>query len=47
MKEKPEDGCIIYGMYLEGCKYDNKTHKLEESDPKKLFTDIPLMLLVP
>ena len=34
-------------MYLEGCKWDYTTHQLEESDPKKLFTDIPLILLLP
>ena len=34
-------------MYLEGCKYDNTTHQLEDSDPKKLFTDVPLILLLP
>ena len=47
IKEKPEDGCYIYGMYLEGCKWDSHSHQLEESDPKKLFTDIPLILLLP
>ena len=47
IKEKPEDGCYIYGMYLEGCKYDSTTHQLEDSDPKKLFTDVPLILLLP
>jgi dynein heavy chain len=34
-------------MYLEGCKWDYKEHKLDDSDPKKLFTEIPLILLVP
>ena len=34
-------------MYLEGCKWDYHAHQLEESDPKKLFTDIPLILLLP
>jgi dynein heavy chain len=47
IREKPQDGCYIYGMYLEGCKWDNKMHQLEESDPKKLFTEMPLLLLVP
>ena len=26
IKEKPADGCYIYGMYLEGCKWDYKAH---------------------
>jgi dynein heavy chain len=47
IKEKPEDGCYIYGMYLEGCKWDYTNHELSDSDPKKLFTDIPLILLLP
>lgn len=34
-------------MYLEGCKWDSRHHILADSDPKKLFTDIPLILLVP
>lgn len=34
-------------MYLEGCKWDYKSHQLDDSDPKKLFTDIPLILLLP
>jgi dynein heavy chain, axonemal len=47
IKEKPEDGCYIYGMYLEGCKWDYKDHSLGDSDPKKLFIDIPMILLLP
>lgn len=47
VREKPADGCYIYGMYIEGCKWDARKHQLEDSDPKKLFTDIPLLLLVP
>jgi hypothetical protein len=34
-------------MYLEGCKYGYNTHQLEDSDPKKLFVDVPLILLLP
>ena len=45
--EKPEDGCYIYGMYLEGCKWDYNNHILSDSDPKKLFVDLPLTHLVP
>jgi len=47
IKEKPEDGCYIYGMFLEGCRWDSKRHMLGQSKPKELYTDVPLILLVP
>lgn len=47
VKEKPENGCICYGMYLEGCKWDYNTHMLADSDPKKLFVEMPLLYLKP
>jgi dynein heavy chain len=45
--EKPEDGCYIWGMYLEGARWDGHNHKLGNSRPKELYTDIPLIWLVP
>lgn len=45
--EKPEDGCYIYGMYLEGARWDYKKHIINESKPKELFCDLPMMHLVP
>ncbi len=47
IKEKPKDGCYIYGMYLEGARWDNNLHILNHSKPKELYTDLPLMWLVP
>jgi len=47
VNEKPESGCYIYGMYLEGCKWDSEQHCLTESDPKKLYSEFPMMHLVP
>jgi len=26
IKKKPEKGCYVYGMYLEGCKWDYETN---------------------
>jgi len=40
-------GCLSYGAYLEGCKWDYDAHRLAESEPKKLFVDLPLLHLVP
>lgn len=47
VKEAPEAGCIIYGLFLEGAKWDYKTHAVADSDPKKLFVEVPLMHLNP
>lgn len=47
VKEKPEDGVYIHGLFLEGCKWDYKAHCLAESDPKKLYLELPLMHLDP
>lgn len=34
-------------MYLEGCKWNYETHMLDESDPKKLFVDLPMLWFKP
>lgn len=44
---KPEAGVYCYGLFLEGCKWDFETHKLGDSDPKKLFVELPMMHLLP
>jgi len=45
--EKPEDGCYVYGMFLEGARWDSRRHVLAPSRPKELYTDIPLIHIVP
>jgi len=47
VKEAPSHGCYIYGLFLEGCKWDYETHELADSDPKELFVELPLMHLAP
>jgi dynein heavy chain len=32
--EEPEDGAYIYGLFLEGAKFNYDTMQLDESDPK-------------
>lgn len=34
-------------MYLEGARWDYEKHILNHSQPKELYTDIPLMWLIP
>lgn len=38
MAKPPADGVYIYGLFVEGCKWDDKGEYLEESAPKVLFT---------
>lgn len=45
--EKPESGALCFGLYLEGCKWDYDTHMLADSDPKKLFVDLPMLWFKP
>lgn len=47
LTEKPEDGCYVYGMYIEGCRWNNETHKIGDSLPKVLYTDLPCMHFLP
>ncbi len=45
--EKPEDGCYVYGMYLEGARWNSTTHLLDECKPKVLYTELPMIWFVP
>ena len=47
IKQKPEDGCYIYGIFLEGARWDSEKHILSDSKPKELFSDLPLVWLFP
>mmetsp|Transcript_74844 Transcript_74844/g.236510 ORF Transcript_74844/g.236510 Transcript_74844/m.236510 type:complete len:554 (-) Transcript_74844:149-1810(-) len=40
---KPETGCYVYGLFMEGARWDDDNGYVEESMPKVLFTDIPYM----
>ena len=45
--EKPDDGAYVFGLYLEGAKWDGKEMILAESDAKILFVKCPIILLKP
>jgi dynein heavy chain len=34
-------------MFLEGCRWSYEHHNLTDSQPKELFSDLPLMELIP
>lgn len=45
--EKPEDGCYVYGMYLEGARWDYSQHRLDYSRNRELYTDVPMIHMIP
>merc|ERR1712167_259857 len=47
LTEKPEDGCYIYGMFLEGARYDPAVKSLVDPRPKELFSVMPPIYMLP
>ncbi|KNE63057.1 hypothetical protein AMAG_08223 [Allomyces macrogynus ATCC 38327] len=45
--ERPDDGCYIRGLLLEGARWDMVAGVLAESRPKELYTDMAVMWLLP
>ncbi|GJQ83090.1 hypothetical protein Trydic_g20102 [Trypoxylus dichotomus] len=44
---RPNDGCVIYGLFLEGARWNARTNLLDESFPKELYTNMPCIWLLP
>ena len=45
--KKPEAGCYIRGLFLEGARFDESKGLMEESIPKQLFSSMPVIHLEP
>ncbi|CAM6076097.1 unnamed protein product [Sphagnum tenellum] len=46
-EKRPEDGVYIYGMFLEGARWDNEHMMLAESFDKVLHSNAPMLWLLP
>jgi Dynein, heavy chain len=47
VERAPEDGCYIYGLYIEGCRFDLKQGRLEDSRPGEMYTEAPVIYFSP
>ena len=43
LKDEPKEGVYVYGLFLEGCRWDGKMNCLVDSEPKKLLTPLPVL----
>ncbi|KAI3369512.1 hypothetical protein L3Q82_007723 [Scortum barcoo] len=47
ISEKPNTGCYIHGLFLEGARWDNEAGQLTDSRPKELYTEMAVIWLIP
>merc|ERR1712008_343579 len=40
---KPDVGCYVHGLFMEGARWDDDAGHMEESFPKVLFSGLPYM----
>ncbi|XP_057625591.1 dynein axonemal heavy chain 1 [Chionomys nivalis] len=45
--ERPQIGCYIHGLFLEGARWDPLDFRLAESRPKELYTEMAVIWLMP
>ena len=45
VRKGPEEGIYIYGLFLDGCRWDKQGNKLVDSTPKVIFAPLPVLLV--
>ncbi|KAI7795154.1 dynein axonemal heavy chain 1 [Triplophysa rosa] len=47
LTQRPDIGCFIHGLFLEGARWDPEEGLLAESRPKELYTEMAVIWMVP
>lgn len=45
IKDVPDEGQNIHGLFMEGARWNRQDGKIDESEPKKLFVAMPVIYL--
>ena len=45
--ERPNSGCFVSGLFMEGASWDLEKQALVKQDPKQLITELPIIQIVP
>ncbi|RLU20605.1 hypothetical protein DMN91_007218 [Ooceraea biroi] len=47
IEERPDQGCYVHGLYLEGARWDVEEYCLKRSHPKVLIEELPILTIIP
>jgi dynein heavy chain len=47
VEQRPDDGCYVVGLYMEGAAYDVERSLLVRQPPKMLVQEMPIMQIIP
>uniref|UniRef100_G1R661 Dynein axonemal heavy chain 1 n=1 Tax=Nomascus leucogenys TaxID=61853 RepID=G1R661_NOMLE len=47
LTQRPQVGCYIHGLFLEGARWDPEAFQLADSRPKELYTEMAVIWLLP
>jgi dynein heavy chain len=47
LKSKPTDGAYVRGLFMEGARWNKETQSIDDSLPKQLYTEVPVLHLSP
>lgn len=45
IKDAPQEGVFVHGLFLDGCAWSNRENRLVDSEPKKLFHALPVLYI--